>query len=128
MGSDYFHVSFLETCKSYGLCPTGLSIRKKPFIVLESDKLKVFWKETVENTEKILLKRYVLVYVKGCSALNNKALIKEKLETYGRKLRLMGHYRNEESEITINPLKKKSRFNPKRKHATIEISKRKFSL
>ena len=69
MGSDYFHVSFLETCKSYGLCPTGLSIRKKPFIVLESDKLKVFWKETVENTEKILLKRYVLVYVKGCSAL-----------------------------------------------------------
>ena len=58
----------------------------------------------------------------------NKALIKEKLETYGRKLRLMGHYRNEESEITINPLKKKSRFNPKRKHATIEISKRKFSL
>ena len=54
VGSDYFHVSFLETCKSYGLCPTGLSIRKKPFIVLESDKLKVFWKETVENTEKNL--------------------------------------------------------------------------
>ena len=43
----------------------------------------------------------------------NKALIKEKLETYGRKPRLMGHYRNEESEITINPLKNKSKFNPK---------------
>ena len=69
VGSDYFHVSFLETCKSYGLCPTGLSIRKKPFIVLESDKLKVFWKETVENTEKNLFEAYVLVYVKGCSAL-----------------------------------------------------------
>ena len=53
--SQYFHVSFLKTCKSYGLCPTGLSIRKKPFIEFESDKLKVFWKETEENTEKDLL-------------------------------------------------------------------------
>ena len=55
MVSYYFHVSFLETCKSYGLCPTGLSIRKKPFIEFESDELKVFWKETIENTEKDLL-------------------------------------------------------------------------
>ena len=35
------HVSFLETCKSYGFCPTGLSIRKKPFIEFESHELKV---------------------------------------------------------------------------------------
>ena len=53
--SYYLHVSFLETCKSYGLCPTGLSIRKKPFIEFESDELKVFWKETIINTEKDLL-------------------------------------------------------------------------
>ena len=52
--SYYFHVSFLETCKSYGLCPTGLSIRKKPFIEFDSDELKVSWKETIENTEKDL--------------------------------------------------------------------------
>ena len=32
-----------------------MSIRKKPFIEFESDKLKVFWKETEENTEKDLL-------------------------------------------------------------------------
>ena len=51
----------------------------------------------------------------------NKALIKEELETYGRKLRLMWHYRNEEQEITINPFKKKSKFNPKRKDTAIEI-------
>ena len=37
----------------------------------------------------------------------NKALIKAELETYGRKLRLMWHYRNEKREITINPFKKK---------------------
>ena len=51
----------------------------------------------------------------------NKALIKEELETYGRKIRLMWHCRNEEREITINPFKKKSKFNPKRKDVTIEI-------
>ena len=46
---------------------------------------------------------------------SNKALIKEELETYGRKLRLMWHHRNEEREIIINPSKKKSKFNPKRR-------------
>ena len=51
----------------------------------------------------------------------NKARIKEELETYGRKLRLMWHYRNQEREIIINPFKRKSKFNPKRKDAAIEI-------
>ena len=50
-----------------------------------------------------------------------KALIKEELETYGRKLRLMLHYRNKEREITINPFKKISKFSPKRKDTAIEI-------
>ena len=53
--SYYLNISFLETCKSYGLCPTGLSIRKKPFMEFESDELKVFWKETIVNTENDLL-------------------------------------------------------------------------
>ena len=43
----------------------------------------------------------------------NKARIKEELETYGRKRRLMWHYRNEEQEIIINPFMKKSKFNTK---------------
>ena len=51
----------------------------------------------------------------------NKALIKEKLETYGRKLRLMWHYCNEEREIIISHFKKKSIFNPKQKEPAIEI-------
>ena len=36
------HVSFLETFNSYGLCPTGLNIRKKPFIEFESADLIIF--------------------------------------------------------------------------------------
>ena len=31
--SYFYQVSFLETCKSYRLCPAGLNIRKKPFII-----------------------------------------------------------------------------------------------
>ena len=48
-------MSFLETCKSYGLCQAGLNIRKKPFIEFESSDLKVFWNETTRKTEENLL-------------------------------------------------------------------------
>ena len=36
----------------------------------------------------------------------NKALIKEELEAYGRKLRLMWHFRNDEREFSYDPFKK----------------------
>ena len=32
---------------------------------------------------------------------------------YGRKLRLMSHFRNDHREFDVNPFKKKSKFNPK---------------
>ena len=51
----YLHVSLLETCKSYSLCPTGLNIRKKPFIEFEYDDLIIFWKETLLSAENDLL-------------------------------------------------------------------------
>lgn len=50
----------------------------------------------------------------------NKAKIKEELEIYGRKLRLMWHFRNDEKS-EINPFRPKSKFNPKGKDAAIEI-------
>ena len=53
--SYFFHLSFLETCKSYGLCPAGLNIRKKPFIEFETSDLKIFWNETIRKTEGNLL-------------------------------------------------------------------------
>ena len=52
----------------------------------------------------------------------NKALIKEELEAYNRKLRLMWHFRNGESEFSYDPFKKKSKFDPKRKDAAIELN------
>ena len=51
---------------AYGLCPTGRSIRKKPFIEFESDELKMFWKETIVNTEKDLLEA---LYVGICERM-----------------------------------------------------------
>ena len=50
-----------------------------------------------------------------------KALIKEELECFGRKLRLLWHFRNEESITMSNPFKKKSTFNPKGKDAAFEL-------
>ena len=50
----------------------------------------------------------------------NKAKIKEEIEIYGRKLRLMWHFRNDHREFDVNPFKKKSKFNPKG-DATIEM-------
>ena len=51
----YIYMSFLETCKSYGLCPAGLNIRKKPFIEFESDDLIIFWTETLLSAGNDLL-------------------------------------------------------------------------
>ena len=51
----------------------------------------------------------------------NKALIKEERECFGRKLRLLWHFRNEESINISNPFNKKSTFNPKGKDAAIEL-------
>ena len=45
----------------------------------------------------------------------NKALIKEELEAYGRKLRLMWHFRNDEREFSYDPFKKISKFDPKKR-------------
>ena len=43
----------------------------------------------------------------------NKAKIKEEIEVYGRKLRLMWHFRNDHQKFDVNLFKKKSKFNLK---------------
>ena len=49
----------------------------------------------------------------------NKTLLKEKLDVYGRKLRLMWHFGNDERKFKYDLLKKRSKFDPKRKGAAI---------
>ena len=51
----------------------------------------------------------------------NRAVLKEELEIFGRRLRLLWHFRNEESNSNYNRFRPKSKFNPKGKDAAIEI-------
>jgi len=51
--------------------------------------------------------------------VDNTKLIEE-LETFGRKLKLLWHFRNDESD-NPNPFLPKSKFNSKSKDAAIEI-------
>ena len=60
--------------------------------------------------------------LKFCPTPNgvNKAVLKEELEVFGRRLRLMWHFRDEEeNNTTINPFRPKSKFNPKGKDVSI---------
>ena len=51
----------------------------------------------------------------------NKALLREELENFGRKLRLKWFFRNDERQFNINPFKQKSKFNPGKNDAAIEF-------
>ena len=51
----------------------------------------------------------------------NKALLREELENFGRKLRLKCFFRNNERQFNINRFQQKSRLNPGKNDATIEF-------
>ena len=84
---SHFFMSFLETCKSYGLCPSGLNIRKKPFIEFETSDLKVFWNETIKKTEENLLEAL-------CIGICERLLTIE--ETFWAKLRYLEKHQESE--------------------------------
>ena len=51
----------------------------------------------------------------------NKVKLKEELESFGRRLRLMWYFRNEENNNAYNIFRPKSKFNPKGKDPSIEL-------
>ena len=51
----------------------------------------------------------------------NRAVLNEELETFGRKLRSMWHFRYEENSPSPNPFRRKSKFNPIGKDAPIKL-------
>ena len=51
----------------------------------------------------------------------NKAILREKLENIGRKLRLKSFSCNDECQFNINPFKQDSKFNPRKNDAAIEF-------
>ena len=56
----FYHIAFLETCKSYKLIPAGLALKKQPFIPFEDGDLIATWNETILHTEEQLLETLIL--------------------------------------------------------------------
>ena len=56
----FFHIAFLETCKTFNVVPSGLVINKKPFIEFSNHEMDIFWKSTVEATEQQLLETLIV--------------------------------------------------------------------
>ena len=51
----------------------------------------------------------------------NRAVLKEELEVFGRRLRLLWCFRNEDNNASYNPFRPKSTFNPRGKDVAIEL-------
>ena len=65
----FFHVIFLETCRSYGTFPEGLKINKQPFIKFESETQSTEWNTCIRSTEIDLCKMLEVGLVKNMYAL-----------------------------------------------------------
>ena len=52
----------------------------------------------------------------------DKSILKEDLKKFGRKLKLKWHYRNDNRIFDPNPFKHKSKFNPPKSDAAIELN------
>ena len=69
------------------------------------------------------MNKFLKICLKFCPTPNtiDKSTLKEDLEKFGRKLRLKWHYRNDNRIFDPNPFKPKSKFNPPKSDAAIEL-------
>ena len=80
----------------------------------------------INLSTRILSKAEISLLSKGLKFIPiptsvNKALIKEELECFGKKLHILQYFQNEESITISNPFKKKPIFNLKGKDVAIEL-------
>ena len=80
----------------------------------------------INLSTRILSKAEISLLSKGLKFIPiptsvNKALIKEELECFGKKLHILYYFQNEESITISNPFKKKPIFNLKGKDVAIEL-------
>ena len=77
----------METYKSYGVCTTGLNIRKKLFIEFESDNSIIFWQETLLNVEALCvgIQEQMLIFWKcfGMNCRNSVKTTQKKIQEIG---------------------------------------------
>ena len=96
--------------------------------VTSNGRLKGFFvSENVVNlSNRKLSKAEVSLLSKGlkfCPTPNSvdKSVLKEDLENFGRPLRLKWHYKNDERTFDPSPFRSKSKFNPSKTDAAIEL-------
>ena len=94
------------------------SLTVRLYVIIDMPALKFVSTNVINLSSRHLSKDEVSVLSKGLQFVPtpkhfNEAKIKEEIEVYGRKLRLMWHFRNDHREFDVNPFKKKSKFNPK---------------
>ena len=56
----HFHISFLETCKQFNVYPSGLVLKKRPFISFVSKELIASWEETIQTSQSQLLETLLM--------------------------------------------------------------------
>ena len=56
----FYHIAFLETCKTFDVLPGGLKVTNVPFISFVTDNIKISWHNTTESTEEDLLETLIL--------------------------------------------------------------------
>ena len=96
--------------------------------VTSNGRLKGFFvsEHVVNLSNRKLSKAEVSLLSKGlkfCPTPNSadKSVSKEDLQIFGRTLRLKWHYRNDERTFDPNPFRPKSKFNPSKNDAAIEL-------
>ena len=96
--------------------------------ITSNGRLKGFFvSENVENlSNRTLSKAEVSLLSKGLKFFPtpnsvDKSVLKEDLAKFGRTLRLKWHYRNDERTFDPNPFRTKSKFNPSKTDAAIEL-------
>ena len=46
----FYHIAFLETCKTFTVLPVGLKVTNAPFISFVTDIIKISWYNTTRST------------------------------------------------------------------------------
>ena len=57
----FYHIAFLETCKTFDVLPGGLKVTNVPFISFVTDDIKISWGNAIKSAEKDLLETLILV-------------------------------------------------------------------
>ena len=109
------------TSANLAFCVKYMLRLKKNITSANSENSDVFGNSACEKIDNIFVGKFVSSNVVNlsskiltkCEISSHKATLKEELEIFGRRLRLLWHLSNEEQTSTFNPFQRKSKFNPK---------------